>query len=285
MEFHLIRLFQRAIYLLMGASLVATPAFAGETIKDKYGYSITREFVLHQSSGDKKIEVFWAKPSGDGPWPTLFLLHGHQQRDRIGGEQFVKFGSLGRLAKKGYLAVAISQPGYGKSKGPPDFCGPYTQDAVTSVMDHFRELGLIEDGKIGLYGVSRGAIVASMVAVRHPSDVKVLISQAGAYDLAKTYPTGIKGLDRNIKKEAGISEEAFQARSAIVYADQMQASVLIVHGAKDDRFPVDQAERFAKALASGGAMVETLILPETGHRIPGKELGKFFFQFLDENLR
>jgi hypothetical protein len=84
-EFHLIRLFQRAIYLLMSVSLVATPAFAGETIKDKYGYSITREFVLHQSSGDKKIEVFWAKPSGDGPWPTLFLLHGHQQGIVWGG--------------------------------------------------------------------------------------------------------------------------------------------------------------------------------------------------------
>ena len=31
---------------------------------------------------------------------------------------------LGLMVQRGYVAAALSQPGYGNSGGPPDFCGP-----------------------------------------------------------------------------------------------------------------------------------------------------------------
>jgi hypothetical protein len=36
-----------------------------------------------------------------------------------------------RLAKHGFASVAVSQPGFGKSAGPPDFVGPKTIAALT----------------------------------------------------------------------------------------------------------------------------------------------------------
>lgn len=45
---------------------------------------------------------------------------------RDGGESYVKVGRLGMMAARGYVAAAVSQPGYGNSDGPPDFCGPFT---------------------------------------------------------------------------------------------------------------------------------------------------------------
>jgi dipeptidyl aminopeptidase/acylaminoacyl peptidase len=43
--------------------------------------------------------------------------------------------------------------------------------------------------------------------------------------------------------------------------------VLIMHGASDDRFRPEQAERFAQALAKREAPVELKIFPDEGHVI------------------
>ena len=79
--------------------------------------------ISHPDDPSKKVEFFLQKPSGKGPWPTVVLLHGHQDPPSHGGQDFVTWGELDRFAKRGYLAVAVSQPGYGNSSGPADFCG------------------------------------------------------------------------------------------------------------------------------------------------------------------
>ena len=82
--------------------------------------------IPHPKDTSKQVEYFIRRPAGEGPWPTLIFLHGHQEDPRTGGEVFVQWGVLEQIAKRGYLAVAVSQPGYGRSTGPADFCGPFT---------------------------------------------------------------------------------------------------------------------------------------------------------------
>ena len=82
------------------------------------------------------------------------------------------------MATRGYVAAAVSQPGYGKSDGPPDYCGPFTQDAVQAAVEFLRRQTFIDPTRIALYGYSRGAIVASMVATK----VAAVVLGAGAYD-------------------------------------------------------------------------------------------------------
>jgi dipeptidyl aminopeptidase/acylaminoacyl peptidase len=57
------------------------------------------------------------------------------------------------------------------------------------------------------------------------------------------------------------------ARSALATADLIRCPVLIMHGALDDRFAPEQAERFAQALAGREAPVELQIFPDEGHVI------------------
>jgi len=118
------------------------------------------------------------------------------------------------MASRGYVAAAVSQPGYGHSDGPPDFCGPFTQEAVLGVIDFLRTMPVVQPQKIALYGYSRGAIVASMVATQDPQLAAVVLG-AGAYDFFRWYPTPLPGINANIEREAGTSAEAFRARSAI----------------------------------------------------------------------
>jgi dipeptidyl aminopeptidase/acylaminoacyl peptidase len=174
-------------------------------------------------------------------------LNGHQEQMRNGGEAFVRTGRLGIMTSQGYVAAAVSQPGYGHSDGPPDFCGPFSQEAVVVAIDFLRKQPFVDPKKVVLYGYSRGAIVASMVATTDPKLAAVVLG-AGAYNFFRWYPTPFRGTDANIEREAGTAEEAFRARSAIYHADTRKVPVLLLHGAQDERMPVQQTEAFAERL-------------------------------------
>ena len=94
--------------------------------------------IPHPDDASKQVEYVVRAHQGIGPWPTVVFLHGHQDGDRPGGEVFVHWGVLDAFAERGYLAVAVSQPGYGCSDGPADFSGPFTQHAVSGVIVKLR---------------------------------------------------------------------------------------------------------------------------------------------------
>jgi dipeptidyl aminopeptidase/acylaminoacyl peptidase len=123
-----------------------------------------------------------------------------------------------------------------------------------------------------------------MVATRDPQLAAVVLA-AGAYDMASLYPTGIRGIDANIRREAGTSAEAFRARSATYHADKIKVPVLLLHGARDERIPVRQAEAFAEQLQAHGVAVTLKIFPNATHRIPMDEQYQDIYPFLDRSLR
>jgi len=180
--------------------------------------------------------------------------------------------------------MAVSQPGYGNSDGPPDFCGPRTQGAVVRALALLRSKPFVNPDKVVIYGYSRGAIVAAMVATSDPRLAGVVLG-AGAYDFATWYPTPLRGIDTNIQQEAGTTAEAFRSRSALYHVEKITAPVLILHGGKDDRVPLQQAERFAQALQGRGARVKIVVFPAAGHAIPVEGQYREVLPFLHAVLR
>jgi hypothetical protein len=53
----------------------------------------------------------------------------YQNLPRPAGAVYASAGRLGLMARHGYVAAALSQPDFGSSSGPPDFCG-FTQRAA-----------------------------------------------------------------------------------------------------------------------------------------------------------
>jgi dipeptidyl aminopeptidase/acylaminoacyl peptidase len=188
------------------------------------------------------------------------------------------------MASRGYVAASLSQPGYGNSDGPPDFCGPFTQEAVVVAIDFLRKKPFVDPNKVVLYGYSRGAIVASMVATQDPKLAAVVLG-AGAYNFFSWYPTPLRGIDANIEREAGTSAEAFRARSAFYHADKIKVPVLLLHGAQDERIPVQQTEAFAEKLQANGITVQLKIFPNARHSIPIDEQYREVYPFLEQSLR
>ena len=246
-----------------------------------------RRLIAHPDDSSKRVEYFLNKPEGKGPWPAVIFLHGHQMDQRPGGKDFVTWGVLDRFAKRGYLSVAVSQPGYGGSTGPADFCGLSTQHAVSAVIKTLRNEGSIDQDRIVIEGISRGALVASLIA-GYDSTLKGIVLISGVYDLpqflANPKSNQARLIAQSIVEETGGGLEALRARSALQSVQNIKAAALIMNGAKDDRTDPEQARRLATEINSRGGKARVIVYPEYGHNIPVGVRDSIIDSFIDDVL-
>lgn len=248
--------------------VLATLAFSG---CDSPSQANSR-FIPNPADTSARVEYFVDQPEGAGPWPMIVFLHGHQNGvSTPGGQVFSDWGVLKRYADKGYLAVAVSLPGFGASDGPADFAGPRTQRAVAAVMASLDAEGLAKPGRVLLQGVSLGAITAGLLAAQDPEiDGLVLIS--GLYDLPavldRPRTPGAEAVRAVALSQAGADPEELRSRSLLFQAAGIRSASLILNGAKDDRTDPDQARRLAEALRAQGLSAKAVIYEQYGHEIP-----------------
>lgn len=55
-------------------------AAADSVSLDPAGWPIERELLPHRWDKTKVVELFWAKPEGNGPFPAILFIHGYQDR-------------------------------------------------------------------------------------------------------------------------------------------------------------------------------------------------------------
>lgn len=275
--------------VLLGISIILllTPAYAFGEIGyfEHEGVTYYRTFLPHPDNPDERVELYWTQPDGEERYPAILFIHGHQWPERPGGLAYIEYGRLARMRDKGYVAAAVSQPGYGESNSDKDFCGPIAQKAVLAAIRFLRKQPFVDPDRIGLLGYSRGAIVASMVAAQDTRLAAVVLA-AGMYDFNSGFPTGLRGLDRNIRREAGTSDEAFKARSAVHHADRIKSPILLLHGERDNRISSEQAKEFAEKLKAHDVPVVLQIFYWHGHRLPrGEMYNSWVYPFFQEHLQ
>lgn len=172
------------------------------------------------------VELFQAQAASETPTGAILFVHGNQGGRLLGGIEAVDSGALHRFCSGlNITAAAVSQPCFGASDGPPDFCGPKTQQAIIAALAFLRGQPSVDPNRIVLYGNSRGAVASAMVATQ-VSDLRAVILSSGVYDLEVAYHESSDGLRWAIEKEAGLSREAFLARSAIHYAPEVRSETL-----------------------------------------------------------
>jgi dipeptidyl aminopeptidase/acylaminoacyl peptidase len=229
--------------------------------------------------GGKKVEYVLVPAARDsGLAPGLMMIHGHANHARK------MLRSARMYSARGYTVLLASMPGYGQSDGPPDFMGPATVKAMAAAFDRLKAAPGVDPKRLGLWGVSRGATVVTLLAQQR-NDVACVISQSGIYDMWAGYRgTGIPGIRENMVNEMGRDSSAWRARSPALATGKPGAAFLILHGENDANVPFAQARGFAQALAARGVTVETRFFPDAEHMLPRGEVQRTAVEFLKRQL-
>ena len=111
--------------------------------------------------------------------------------------------------------------------------GLFTQRAVEEVIEHFRAQTFVRQDRVALEGISRGAIVAGLVATRDPR-IRAMVLISGAYDLPALFgpnpgprPAGLSSrmvdeIRSDITQETDGSASALRDRSVLSAANRIR---------------------------------------------------------------
>ena len=223
------------------------------------------------------VEAITFRPAGEGRFPGVLMIPGFQRTalDLI---------SLGvALAREGIAGVAISQPGFGRSQGKPDYVGPNTLKVLKEGFDKFKREPYVNRNKLGIYGFSRGGMAASLLVVQL-NDVDAAVLGAGIYDFKKAHDeASIEGIRHNMEVESGWTETAIRERSSVFKMEKLKCPVLILHGEKDENVPVTQAYLLRDRLTDLKKEFEIKLFPDRPHGI-GPEVTTMTVDFFKRRL-
>jgi dipeptidyl aminopeptidase/acylaminoacyl peptidase len=174
------------------------------------------------------------------------------------------------FAAKGF-AVLMPMPrggsGYGlegfrkivRSWGEGDF-----KDIMAGV-DHLIERGLVDPDRLGVMGASYGGFMTNWI-VTQTDRFKAASTAASISDIRDLYYLSDAGEVTEEYFGLPWKESAlYEARSPITHVEAVKTPLLIQHGENDRRVPVQQAEKFYRALRKLGKTVEMDVYPRGGH--------------------
>jgi dipeptidyl aminopeptidase/acylaminoacyl peptidase len=226
----------------------------------------------YESDG-RKVEAIAIFPLAKGNYPGVVLLPGFE------GTAKTLLGVGMFYAQQGLACLAVTPPGFGKSEGKRDFMGPDSIDAFATGFRKFRHDPYVDSTKMGIFGYSRGAMAASLLAVKLGHEVKAAVFGAGVYDFKRAYDeTKLDGIRANMKAETGMTESAIRERSSILHMKKLKCPVLILHGENDANAPTNQAFLLRDRLIELKKDYEFKILPDHVH---GQLKGDFLTLVLD----
>ena len=225
------------------------------------------------------VEAVSFRPVGRGPFPGVLLIPGYQRT----ALDLIPLGVT--LAREGFAAAAVTQPGFGRSQGKPDYVGPNTIKVLTEGFRRLEREPYVDARKMGIYGYSRGAMAASLMAVQL-DDVRAAVFGAGVYDFRRAYDEiKFEGIRMNMELETGMTPEAVRERSSILGMKNLKCPVLILHGEKDENVPVSQALLLRDRLTALKKEYEIKLFPDRPHNIGAQEVTAYTLDFFKRKCR
>lgn len=249
----------------------------GRFVFDRANVIVLKYDFTHE--GDA-VEAIAFRPAADGRHAGVLLIPGFSRTAR----DYIPLGI--RLAREGLACVAVTQRGFGKSAGKPDFVGPKTLAALEAGFEKFRKEDYVDGSRMGLFGYSRGAMAASLLACRlKDQGLRGAVFASGIYDFKKAHTDiRLEGIRENMEQEAGLSETAVADRSSVKKMEDLACPVLILHGEKDENAPINQAFLLGDRLMELKKEFTLKTFPDRDHDLGRENLNAATIAFFKNRL-
>ncbi|WP_442810024.1 S9 family peptidase [Streptomyces sp. NBC_01197] len=208
-----------------------------------------------------RIHALVQQPAGDGPFPTLFEIHGgptwHDSDAFASGPA--------AWVDHGYAVVRVNyrgSTGYGRAwtDALKHRVGLIELEDIAAVRAWAVSSGLADPARLVLAGGSWGGYLTLLGLGTQPDVWAVGLAAVPVADYVTAYHDemeALKAMDRTLL--GGTPEtvpERFAASSPLTYVDAVRAPVYISAGVNDPRCPIRQVENYVDRLAGRGAVHE-----------------------------
>ncbi|MFF2134959.1 prolyl oligopeptidase family serine peptidase [Streptomyces sp. NPDC058193] len=202
-----------------------------------------------------------APATGDGPFPTVFEIHGgptwHDSDAFASGPA--------AWVDHGFAVVRVNyrgSTGYGRAwtDALKHRVGLIELEDIAAVRDWAVRSGLADPERLVLAGGSWGGYLTLLGLGTQPDAWALGLAAVPVADYVTAYHDemeALKAMDRTLL--GGTPEEVperFEASSPLTYVDSVRAPVYISAGVNDPRCPIRQVENYVERLAGRGAVHE-----------------------------
>ncbi len=208
---------------------------------------------------------------GRGPMPVVVLVHGGpESQSRPSFSPTVQY-----LVQRGCAVLAPNvrgSTGYGRTYVHMDDreLRPNAVRDLQAVVDWLVSSGYAEPGRIGIMGTSYGGFMALAAISWYPESwaaAAVICGIANFHTFLEHTGPWRRSLRAAEYGDPVHDEELLRRLSPINYVDRIRAPLVLIHGARDPRVPISEAEQLAAAVREHGGILEYLRFEDEGHGI------------------
>lgn len=253
-----------------------------EQLSDSFKRAYTREAVeriktdsqlelqkITYLSDGLKIVGFIYKPKATAgrKLPAIIFNRGGLAAGIIGPANYNYLYEMHRYASEGFVVLASQYRGAGGSEGKDEAGGADTND-VMNLFPLAQSLGYVDMNNLFMWGYSRGAIM-TMQALRRGAPVRAVAVVGVPADITRNLNNpGFVAFARNAYPDfEARKEEHLRNRSAILWADELNVPVLMLHGSADFGTPPTQAQALAQKLHELGKIYELVVYAKDDHPV------------------
>ena len=226
-------------------------------------------------------------------YPLLLLIHGGPQGAWT--DRFHYRWNAQMFASRGYVVVMPNprgSTGYGlqfMEAISGDWGGKCYEDLM-AVADAVAKLPYVDGDRMGAVGGSFGGYMVNWIAA-HTDRFKALVSHAGVYDLRSMYGS-TEELWFPEWEFGGVPWEKpdlYEKWSPSNFVQRVRTPLLLIHGEKDYRVPINQVFQFFTALQRRGVPSRLLYYPDEGHWVLKPQNSQLWYKtvldWLDQYLQ
>lgn len=185
------------------------------------------------------------------------------------------------LTTQGYLVASVDPRGTG-GRGAHFSGATYRQPGTLEAADHaaaarhLATLPYVDPRRIGIWGWSYGATIATLALMQPQTPFKAAVAVAPVADW-RLYDTAYSERYLRTPQE---NPDGYDATSLLRHAPQLQGQYLLIHGLADDNVHYQHTAQLSEALVQAGKQFQMHVYTNRDHNLTGGATRSHLFQLI-----